>query len=190
MKTDSSLKEWPAAIEALSEGNTILLLRKGGIHERGSSFQLPTKEAILFPTFEHQKTEMLKQAPSTNSKFKAYELGELIPISTWVKFIKSWEISSIEQIKALTPFHIWTEEFILKRFNWKPERPLFLIACEAFKLKSPQSIPFQPKYRGCKSWIQLETSIDLADSVKALPSEKLNSQLQVIQEVYQSMPSH
>ena len=36
----SALKEWAVAVEALEQGKTIMLLRKGGISEQGGRFQV------------------------------------------------------------------------------------------------------------------------------------------------------
>ncbi|MEL6165336.1 MAG: DUF1802 family protein, partial [Cyanobacteria bacterium J06628_3] len=37
---NNALKEWAIAINALETGKTIMLLRKGGIHEKGGRFQV------------------------------------------------------------------------------------------------------------------------------------------------------
>ncbi|BCX07554.1 MAG: hypothetical protein KatS3mg066_1413 [Fischerella sp.] len=38
--TFHALKEWAVAVTALEAGKTIMLLRKGGIHERNGRFQV------------------------------------------------------------------------------------------------------------------------------------------------------
>ncbi|MEO1671947.1 MAG: DUF1802 family protein, partial [Cyanobacteria bacterium J06631_2] len=53
-----TLKEWAIAVDALSQGRTIMLLRKGGIRERG--FQVKYSPVWLYPTYEHQKPNLLK----------------------------------------------------------------------------------------------------------------------------------
>ena len=54
------LKEWAVAVEALEAGETILLLRKGGIREGKGGFKVEHNSVLLYPTFEHQKPELLK----------------------------------------------------------------------------------------------------------------------------------
>ena len=50
-----ALKEWAVAVNALESGKTIMLLRKGGIHERGGRFQVAHEQVLLYPTYEHQQ---------------------------------------------------------------------------------------------------------------------------------------
>ena len=56
----TALKEWSVAVDALSRGETAVLLRKGGIKEHNGRFIAQAERAVLFPTFEHQKPELLK----------------------------------------------------------------------------------------------------------------------------------
>ena len=55
-----ALKEWASAIQALAEGKQILLMRKGGIIEETRSFELKERAFYLYPTYEHQRSELLK----------------------------------------------------------------------------------------------------------------------------------
>nr|MCU0552208.1 DUF1802 family protein [Leptolyngbya sp. Prado105] len=56
-----ALKEWSIAVQALEQGESILLLRKGGIRESGGRFEIPFHRVLLYPTFEHQDPDLLKQ---------------------------------------------------------------------------------------------------------------------------------
>ena len=55
-----ALKEWAVTVESLAEGQQILLLRKGGIHEEGKDFKVIHPEFLLYPTYEHQRKDLLK----------------------------------------------------------------------------------------------------------------------------------
>ena len=57
---NNALKEWAIAINALETGKTIMLLRKGGIREKGGSFRVAHNRVLLYPTYEHQQAVMLK----------------------------------------------------------------------------------------------------------------------------------
>ena len=183
-QTHSALKEWPAAINALSRGETILLFRKGGIQEQGSRFVLPTQEAILFPSFEHQKTEMLKNPSSEDVPLNAYTVGHKISLRSWVHFRRTWEITSPALIDALTPFYIWTKEFIYNRYNWKPERPLILLACQTFNFQTPRFQTFSSQYRGCKSWVTLDHSHSLNPSIPAIEPSRFEEQVKEIDQMF------
>jgi hypothetical protein len=58
--TTHAFKEWATAVDALEQGKTMMLLRKGGIREEGNRFQVAQKEVLLYPTFEHQQPEFAK----------------------------------------------------------------------------------------------------------------------------------
>src|SRR6266545_131506 len=62
-----ALKEWAVVVEAIREGRQIILLRKGGIHERGDRFAAEAGEFLFFPTFEHQKPDLLKPEEARRS---------------------------------------------------------------------------------------------------------------------------
>jgi hypothetical protein len=57
--SDLALKEWAVAVKALGTGKQILILRKGGIHRDDKEFRLVHPEFLLYPTYEHQKRELL-----------------------------------------------------------------------------------------------------------------------------------
>jgi hypothetical protein len=58
--TRTALKEWAVACEALGRGEQILLLRKGGISEEHREFRVEQPAFLLFPTYEHQRAELIK----------------------------------------------------------------------------------------------------------------------------------
>ena len=44
-----ALKEWAVTVQALAQGQQILLLRKGGIHESSQDFRVIHPEFLLYP---------------------------------------------------------------------------------------------------------------------------------------------
>ena len=60
-KCQVALKEWAVTVKALAEGQQILLLRKGGIHEESKDFRVIHPEFLLYPTFEHQREDLLRE---------------------------------------------------------------------------------------------------------------------------------
>lgn len=150
----TALKEWAVAVAALAQGDTILLLRKGGIHERG--FRLETPQFWLYPTYEHQKPNWLK--PVYASQVIPVEPGwhpDQVQISAWASVTHTFQIDHSAEIAALFPFHVWTDSFVTERLNWMPQRPLTAVCLRVYRLTQPQTIPYRSEYGGCKSWIHL-----------------------------------
>jgi hypothetical protein len=167
--TTHALKEWSTAVNALEAGKTIVLLRKGGIREQGKRFQVVEDIALLYPTFEHQKPDLLK--PEYAASVEPVPSGwypETVRIASWVKITDIFPLSDRETLQALLPYHIWNERFAGDRFNWKPGQPLQVLLLKTYKLPKIYSLAYSPKYGGCKSWIELAESISLAGSEPVL----------------------
>ena len=53
-------KEWAVTVSALEKGEQVVLLRKGGIREDGKYFKVEHEGFFLYPTYDHQKSELVK----------------------------------------------------------------------------------------------------------------------------------
>lgn len=172
------LKEWAVAVNALECAQTIMLLRKGGIHESAGRFQVPHRQILLYPTYEHQQPLMLKpEFADLVSAFTSDTPPETLRISSWAEITDIFIVSDESTVSALLPFHIWNESFVSDRLKWKPKQPLFILLLRAYKLPSPKLIPFKNEYGGCKSWIDLAESVNLANSEPALYDEAYQHQV-------------
>lgn len=166
--TTHALKEWAVAVDALEQGKTIMLLRKGGIHEQGGQFQVAYDQILLYPTYEHQQPFLLK--PDYVAQVTPVTSGwhpETIRIGSWAEITDILSVSD-EPIATLLPFHIWNEQFISDRLKWKPRQPLYILLLRTYKLAQAQVIPYRSEYGGCKSWIDLAEPIAIDDAVPVL----------------------
>src|SRR5262245_25283913 len=73
-----ALKEWATVCRALESGRQIILLRKGGILEARHGFEVENREFLLFPTYLHQKREMLKPSEHAGFEEKSAEPDEVV----------------------------------------------------------------------------------------------------------------
>ncbi len=161
-QTVHALKEWAIAINALETGKTIMLLRKGGIHERGGRFHVAHEEILLYPTYEHQQPFLLKSEYAN----LVYPVTpgwhpETVRISSWAKITDIFRVYDESIVNALLPFHIWNEYFISDRLKWKPRQPLYILLLKTYKLPQVKEIPYRAEYGGCKSWIDVAEEINL-----------------------------
>ncbi|BAY95471.1 MULTISPECIES: DUF1802 family protein [unclassified Tolypothrix] len=175
--TFHALKEWAVAIDALENGNTIMLLRKGGIHEQNGLFQVAHHQVLLYPTFEHQQTFLLKSeyanlvCPVTSGWHP-----ETVRIGSWAEITDILPVRDESTVNKLLPFHIWNEHFISDRLKWKARQPLYILLLRTYKLAKIQEIPYLSQYGGCKSWIDLAQPIDISAAEPVL-SESSYQQL-------------
>lgn len=189
--TTHTLKEWAIAVKALEAGETILLLRKGGIREVGGSFQVKYRQVVLYPTYEHQKPHLLKPiyaeqiAPVTSGWHP-----ETVPIGSWAEITDIFSVSDESVVKQLLPYHIWNEHFAEERFNWKPRQPLYLLLLRTYRLPQLLDIPYRQEYGGCKSWIDLAAPIALEDSIPVLNETEYAKRAAAIQQITESARSN
>lgn len=158
-----ALKEWAIAVDALTRGETILLLRKGGIRETGGRFQLEHPLIWLYPTYEHQNPCLLQ--PAYASAVQPVSSGWHPPqvvIQSWAAITHILTIANEQEGRSLLPYQIWNDQFLTERLHWKPHQPLYGLLLRVHRLQNPQSIPFHPAYGGCKSWIELGAELDAA----------------------------
>ena len=160
LTTTHALKEWAVAVNALEQGETILLLRKGGIRESGGRFEVDRDEVLLYPTYEHQQPELLK--PEYAMQVAPVASGwhpDRIRIGSWAKITDIVPVLDETIVNALLPFHVWNEKFIRDRLKWKPRQPVYVLLLRAYKLPQAHQISYRAEYGGCRSWIDLNEAI-------------------------------
>jgi len=177
-----SLKEWATVVKALENGNQTVILRKGGILETSSGFNMESKKFLLFPTFEHQELSHIK--PQFQDYLK--NVKENIPkegynkLSSYAEVIDDVEVSSVDKINELSPFHIWSDSYIVERINWMPEKPMRVALLRVYKI--PEfNIPLKSEYQGCKSWIDINAHTETGTSV--LSDSELDSRVKKFREI-------
>jgi hypothetical protein len=169
MNTTCALKEWNVAIEALEAGETIVLLRKGGISEDNRHFQVQQSYFWLYPTYEHQKPELLK--PEYADRIITVESGwhpESVRIGSSAEIAAVLTVTDEQTVDKLLRYHIWNERLALERLHWRPSQPLSILLLRVYCLPEPQIIPYQSSYGGCKSWIDLAEIISNREKIPVL----------------------
>ena len=131
-----ALKEWAITVEALAQGEQILLLRKGGIHESGKDFRVIHPEFLLYSTYEHQREDLLKPAsrPALEQLLSATPRSESITFSHWARAEEIIEVEAQDRVDDLAPYHIWTDEYAQSRLRWKPMLPLSILLLRVYRI--------------------------------------------------------
>src|SRR6185369_2720086 len=57
-----AFKEWAVTVRALAEGEQLITLRKGGIREPDKHFALEHERFFLYPTFDHQREDLVRES--------------------------------------------------------------------------------------------------------------------------------
>ncbi|MBW4483999.1 MAG: DUF1802 family protein [Tildeniella torsiva UHER 1998/13D] len=173
------LKEWQVAVTALLRGETILLLRKGGIGEAKGQFSLAARQVLLLPTTEHQKATLLKDAfrPLMAEEF-AHD--DQVRFDGWATITHALPLSKEAEVAALFPYLVWNEQFVTERLNWQPDRPLYALLLRAYRLQNPLMVPRHKGYSGCRSWVEIGQEVGVENSTPALAEEDYRQQVAAI----------
>jgi hypothetical protein len=166
-----ALKEWAVVIDALASGRQLFLLRKGGIAEGKRGFELLHRRFLLFPTWEHQHREALQ--PGWRERFDALEPPDASVVELRY-FAQAHDIvrapDDLEPFLTASADHVWTREFFEKRYEYRPDLPLYVVAVRTFELSEPVRIENDRRYRGCRSWVELYQDVP-TDGARELLSE-------------------
>ncbi len=156
MTSTPALKEWAVICHALLGGEQIIDLRKGGLVEDGRHFGVNAPRAYLYPTAEHQRVELLKDAYrhwidlAPNSV-----VGQDIVVYGWVDIVESHTITDPEILHELTSKVIWSDDYAASRLKWKSRDPLWVLILRAYRLAQPFTVAWNANYGGCTSWVEL-----------------------------------
>ena len=162
-KCQMALKEWAVTVEAMAKGDQVLLLRKGGIHEDGKDFRVIHREFLFYPTYLHQKEDLLQPAyqPALRKLLEQPQDNDRITFSYWARAEELLEISEQEKVDNLKPHHIWTTAYAQSKLHWKPMLPMSVLLLRIYKLEQPVTVPYLPEYGGCTSWVEVLSDVNL-----------------------------
>jgi hypothetical protein len=96
-----ALKEWSGVVEALFAGKPLVLLRKGGIAEKG--FAISKEPFWLFPTWSHQQEQGLRE--EAKPFVKTLPGGDEVVLSGWAQPLAVWNVSSTDLLEPLKDWH-------------------------------------------------------------------------------------
>ncbi len=179
----TAFKEWTIIVDALNQGDQILILRKGGIREGKAGFQVVADRFWLFPTQFHQQREaVIESAQQRYDRIRPAETEEdTVRVESFVEVVASHQVADWNAIAQLNDQHVWRESVIRERFDWGQEKAVFALIVRVYRAAEPVTIPMLPKYGGCRSWVELETVPEMANATPVLGDADFQARLEPIQ---------
>ncbi len=174
-----ALKEWALTVRALAEGDQLVTLRKGGIREEGKHFEIEHDRFFLYPTFDHQRTDLVR-ASHRPELGRALEEGvwpdgqrpegalsedggigqpERVRLRAWAEVAASYLVTDPRAVEALSPYYVWTPDYAEKRLRWKPRHPLHVILLRTYRIPRPVTVKVREEYGGCRSWLEVQREL-------------------------------
>lgn len=178
------LQEWAVCCTALDQGRITLVVRKGGIHERaGGLFALEHQRFVLLPTFLHQDATRVLPVYG-DDYFSANAVDPQpgsITIRLWAEVRQIWQVNALERVQALGDELLWSADELARRFAYRDQPWLYVVALRIHRLTTPLVIADHPSYAGCRSWISLQTGVAINGSRPVLDEATYASRLNGIE---------
>ena len=161
-----ALKEWAVTVRALAEGEQLLTLRKGGIRETEKHFELEHERFFLYPTFDHQRNDLVRESHQPELR-RALEEGvwsdgeplaagaarggavqqpDRVRIRAWAEVADHFTITDPRCVDALSPFYVWTTDYAEKRLAWKRRHPLHVLLLRTYRIPRPVTVKVKDEY--------------------------------------------
>jgi hypothetical protein len=158
-----ALKEWASICKALEAGRQLILLRKGGIDEPDGTFRVAHPRFFLFPTFAHQRPDLLKpEARSLLAETLACRTDpSVVPLDLHATVTASYEIGDPARLERLDQEHVLASSYATERLRWKPRQPLWALVVRVHRVIDPPLLRITADHGGCLSWVDL--GADLAE---------------------------
>jgi hypothetical protein len=175
----AALKEWAIVCNALEDGLQTVLLRKGGIMEYKDGFEVKHDSFFLYPTLEHQSREYLQSAylekfDRTYTNHINADGQNRVAIRSWAKVERIIEIFNANELAKINDYHIWNNKYLQLRMNYNSLKPLTVMIIRVYKLRCPLNLEIDPKWSGCKSWIDIQVpAYDSLNSSTAINKSEL-----------------
>ncbi len=152
-----AFKEWQVVCDALASGRQSILLRKGGIHEGRQGFSFAHENFFLFPTRFHAQADQVREGEVI--AMPEWQAGDSIAITHYAEASWAITLTDWEKVKLLDKYHIYSEQTVRDRFDWEGKGmasgSIHLALVRIYQLADPWQFPYEAKYGGCRSWINL-----------------------------------
>ena len=170
-----AMQEWAVTVRALSEGEQLVVFRPPRAGEDPEDFSLEHERFFLFPAFEYQRNDVVREAHVPELR-RALEEGvwpdgdppvraltqpggipqpERVRVRAWAEVAAQYTVTEPRAINELSPFYVWTTDYAQKRLGWRPRQPLHVLLLRTHRIPRPVTI----RMRGATSiggpWLEI-----------------------------------
>lgn len=190
--TTVAFKEWAIVVEALGAGEQILILRKGGIHEKRGEFSVTHREFWLFPTQYHEdEHSVIASKRPALRELAARATAELIPIQYYAVADPVIRIAELQLLGRLQGHHIWSEHILQQRFEFGREKGLHALLLRVYRLPVAEEFVPREAYGGCKSWVEMDRPVSTSELAPVLTDGEFDRQRnEIIERLSQNALTH
>ena len=181
----TALKEWAVLVDAMARGEIIAMVRKGGIREQRTGFEVRHDRFLFYPTFFHENPSDL--APRFHSTLAASPAHRRVPgrvrITHLAESVAVWNVVDAALLPGVGQEHGLAPEAVLSRFHYRGNPTVRVVAVRVLALPAPVEIGEAPRYAGCVSWLELDGDVLVSGARPVLPDVELRRRVTAIERV-------
>jgi hypothetical protein len=185
-----AFKEWAVVCKALETGRQSVLLRKGGIHERGGRFEVEHNEFWLFPTRFHQNADEIRAEARPLLQHAAAEapIANSVRLSLYAVVDEVVELADESLLPRLADLQILADGTLRERFRYR--RPgLFVLTVRIYRRAAPITLPESPHFAGCRTWVDLEQDLTTDGLVPVLDDAAYSARVSAVRSALADPPT-
>jgi hypothetical protein len=167
-----AFKEWAVICKALADGRQAIALRKGGVAEKTSEFQVEHSRFWLYPTYVHQQRDGV-----TADVLPLLELAEaerspqgVVRLTHFAETAGVYHLHNLAAALLLGGMHCWSAATVKSRFEYK-HPGLFVLPVRVYKAAQAFDLTETTDYAGCRSWVELERELPTDGAAPVLSNE-------------------
>ncbi|MGC9220077.1 MAG: DUF1802 family protein [Solirubrobacteraceae bacterium] len=170
-----AFKEWAVTVRALAEGEQLLTLRRASSYDEDKHFQLEHDRFFLYPTFDHQRTDLVREShrpelaraleegvwsegePSASAMLRGATITQpdRVRIRAWAEIAAHYTIMDRRAVDGLSPYYVWTTDYAEQRLNWKRRHPLHVVVLRTYRIPRPVTVKAHDEYGASRSWLEI-----------------------------------
>ena len=82
-----------------------------------------------------------------------------VRIRAWAEVAAHFTITDRRTVDALSPFHVWKQDYAQKRLQWKRRHPLHVLLLRVYRIPRPVTVRVRDEYHGCRSWVEIDRDL-------------------------------
>lgn len=169
VEAEVALKEWAVVCAALGDGRQDLLLRKGGIRDRGRGsssrpsgpgFAVEHRSFALLPTYFHAGDvgRARDLVPEVHDQLSPRPPGDRLRVDLYAEVTALWHVRELAPLLALAGRHVLSDACVADRFAYRAPG-LWVLSLRTYRLAPANELEDHPSYAGCVSWVDLEAPV-------------------------------
>jgi hypothetical protein len=175
----TALKEWAVLVDAMSRGDVVAMVRKGGIREQRAGFHVRHDRFLLYPTYFHEKAVEVapRFVPTLDAAHSRRPPEGVVRLEYVADVAAVWAVSELERLRAIEREHGLAWPAVESRFNYKNRPGVQVVAVRLSRLPAAVDVAEQRRYAGCVSWVELSDDVPVLGAMPVVREPEFGERL-------------